>query len=80
MNVQTLQTMEAMSVFCCWEESGNPEEHFMEIVHLKQTTAESIYSWRQKTVSIPFTYNARCTFMRSKTNGSTTVKVRNGYV
>ena len=33
-----------MSVFCRWEEEGSPEEHFLEIVHLKQANAESIYS------------------------------------
>ena len=39
-----IATMEEMFVFCRWEESGNPEEHLMEIVHLKQANAESIYS------------------------------------
>ena len=37
-------TIEEMSVFCHWEEEGSPEEHFFEIVHLKQANAESIYS------------------------------------
>ena len=37
-------TIEEMSVFCRWEEEGSPEEHFLEIVHLKQANAESIYS------------------------------------
>ena len=37
-------TIEEMSVFCRWEEEGSPEEHFFEIVHLKQANAESIYS------------------------------------
>ena len=31
-------------MFYRWEEEGSPEEHFMEIVHLKQANAESIYS------------------------------------
>ena len=30
--------------FYRWEEEGSLEEHFLEIVHLKQTNAESIYS------------------------------------
>ena len=33
-----------MSVFCRWEEKGIPEEHFLEIIHLRQANAESIYS------------------------------------
>ena len=33
-----------ISVFCRWEEEGSPEEQFLEIVHLKQANAESIYS------------------------------------
>ena len=36
--------VEEMSVFCCWEEKGIPEEHFLEIIHLCQANAESIYS------------------------------------
>ncbi len=39
-----IATMEELSVFCRWEESGHSEEHFMEIVYLKQANAESIYS------------------------------------
>jgi len=39
-----IMTMEEMSVFCQWEEGGIPEEHFLEIVHLKKADAESIYS------------------------------------
>ena len=39
----SVATME-MSVFCRWEKNGHPEEHFMEIIHLKQANAESIYS------------------------------------
>ena len=37
-------TIEEMSVFCCWEESGSPEGNFLDIVHLKQANSESIYS------------------------------------
>ena len=37
-------TIEEMSVYCRWEEGGSPEEHFLEIIHLKQANAESIYS------------------------------------
>ncbi len=45
MSVQISQLcMEELSVFCLWEESGHSEEHFMEIVYLKQANAESIYS------------------------------------
>ena len=33
-----------MSVFCRWEEKGIPEEHFLEIIHLRQANADSIYS------------------------------------
>ena len=36
-------TIEEMSVFCCWEEEGSPEEHFLEIVHLKQANAEHLF-------------------------------------
>ena len=39
-----ISTVEEMSVFCRWEEKGIPEEHFLEIIHLRQTNAESIYS------------------------------------
>ena len=39
-----VSTVEEMSVFCRWEEGGSPEEHFLEIIHLKRANAESIYS------------------------------------
>ena len=39
-----ISTMEEMSVFCRWEEKGIPEEHFLEIIHLRQANTESIYS------------------------------------
>ena len=37
-------TVEKLSVFCRWEEDGLLVEHFLEIVHLQQADAESIYS------------------------------------
>ena len=37
-------TVEEMLVFCRWEEKGIPEEHFFEIIYLRQANAESIYS------------------------------------
>ena len=36
-------TIEEMSMFCHWEEDGVPEEHFLEIVHLKKANEDSIY-------------------------------------
>ena len=39
-----ISTVEEMSVFCRLEEKGIPEEHFLEIIHLCQANAESIYS------------------------------------
>ena len=39
-----VSTVEEMSVFCRWEEGGSPEEYFIEIIHLKQANAESIYT------------------------------------
>ena len=33
-----------MSVFCRLEEKGIPEEHFLQIIPLRQANAESIYS------------------------------------
>ena len=39
-----ISTVEEMSVFCRWEENGIPEERFLEIIHLRQANAESIYS------------------------------------
>ena len=38
-----ITTVEELSVFCRWEEKGKPEEHFLEIIHLRQANAESIY-------------------------------------
>ena len=31
-------------MFCQWEEDGVPEEHFLEVVHLKKADAEKIYA------------------------------------
>ena len=39
-----ISTVEVMSVFCHWEENGIREEHFLEIIHLRQANTESIYS------------------------------------
>ena len=39
-----ITTVEELSVFCRWEEKGKPEEHFLEIIHLRQANAESIYT------------------------------------
>ena len=36
-------TIEELSVFCRWEESGVPVECFLEIVPLKKADAKSIY-------------------------------------
>ncbi len=37
-------TVEEMSIHCRWIENGLPVEHFIDIVPLKGTNAESIYS------------------------------------
>ena len=37
-------TVEERSVLCCWEEDGLPVEQFLEIVHLQQADAGSIYT------------------------------------
>ena len=36
--------IEKLSVYCWWVENGVPVEHFMEILPLKKTNAQSIYS------------------------------------
>ena len=36
--------IEELSVYCRWIENGVPVEHFMEILPLKKTNAQSIYS------------------------------------
>ena len=37
-------TVEELSVFCHWNENVLSAEHFLDIVHLQQADAESIYS------------------------------------
>ena len=37
-------TLEEMSIFCRWVENGLPVEHFVDIVPLKSTDAESIFA------------------------------------
>ena len=39
-----ISTVEELSLFCCWEENGVPEEHFLEIIHLHEANANGIYS------------------------------------
>ena len=36
--------IEELSVYCRWKENGVPVEHFMEILPLKKTNAQLIYS------------------------------------
>ena len=36
--------IEELSIYCRWVENGVPVEHFMEILPLKKTNAQSIYS------------------------------------
>ena len=36
--------IEELSVYCRWVEDGVPVQHFMEIIPLKKTEAQSIYS------------------------------------
>ena len=39
-----IANIEELSVYCRWVENGVPVEHFMEILPLKKTNAQSIYS------------------------------------
>ena len=39
-----VNTIEELTICCHWVESGEPEEHFIEILPLKKVNAESIYS------------------------------------
>ena len=39
-----VSTLEEMSIFCRWVENGLPVEHFIDIVPLKSTDAETIYT------------------------------------
>lgn len=50
-------SLEELSIFCRWVENGLPVEHFMDIVPLKSTDAESIYTvlvecWKQKGIKL----------------------------
>ena len=76
-------TIEEMSVFCRWEEDGVPEEHFLEIVHLKKADAENIYSAlveclkeKQLEVSriIGMGFDGASTFSGKKTGVQTRIK------
>ena len=76
-------TIEEMSVFCCWEEEGSPEEHFLEIVHVKQANAESIYSalvecWKEKNLQVSkivgMGFNGASIFSGKKTGVQTRIK------
>ena len=37
-------TVEELSIFCRWIENGEPTEHFIDLLPMKRTDAESIYS------------------------------------
>ena len=37
-------TVEELSLFCRWIENGDPTEHFIDLLPMKRTDAESIYS------------------------------------
>ena len=76
-------TIEEMSVFCRWEEDGVPEEHFLEIVHLKKADADSIYfalmeclKEKQLEVSriIGMGFDGASTFSGKKTGVQTRIK------
>ena len=76
-------TVEEMSVFCRWEEDGMPEEHFLEVIHLLQGNAESIYSaliecLKEKNIQISsivgMGFDGASTFSGKKTGVQTTTK------
>ena len=78
-----LATIEEMSVFCRWEEDGVPEEHFLEIVHLKKADADSIYSalvtcLKEKQLDISkiigMGFDGASTFSGNKTGVQTRIK------
>ena len=78
-----IATIEEMSVFCRWEEEGSPEEHFLEIVHLKQANAESIYSalveclkekYLQVSKVVGMGFDGASTFSGKKTGVQTRIK------
>ena len=39
-----VSTVEELSLFCRWIENGEPTEHFIDLLPMKRTDAESIYS------------------------------------
>ena len=39
-----VSTVEELSLFCRWIENGEPTEHFIDLLPMKKTDAESIYS------------------------------------
>ena len=39
-----VSTVEELSLFCRWIETGEPTEHFIDLLPMKRTDAESIYS------------------------------------
>ena len=39
-----VSTVEELSLFCRWIENGEPTEHFIDVLPMKRTDAESIYS------------------------------------
>ena len=39
-----VSTVEELSLFCQWIENGEPTEHFIDLLPMKRTDAESIYS------------------------------------
>ena len=39
-----ITTVEELSLFCRWIENGEPTEHFIDLLPMKKTNAESIYS------------------------------------
>ena len=69
-------TIEELTISCRRVESGVPEEHFIEILHLKNANAESIYSalveyYREKNIQlgrlIGMGFNGAATFSGDKT-------------
>ena len=39
-----VSTVEELSLFCRWIENGEPTDHFIDLLPMKRTDAESIYS------------------------------------
>ena len=69
-------TIEELTICCHWVESGVPEEHFIEILPLKKSNAESIYSalveyCREKNIQlgrlIGMVFDGAATFSGDKT-------------